>query len=326
MERREFPGISAAVLKVFACITMIIDHMGATILKRAITDTGFDGSIFGIYAEWYKIYYVVRGIGRLSFPVFCFLAVEGFLHTRSLAGYAVNLFIFSLVSEIPFNLAFQDRFIELGRDFASTGDLAGTRQNVCPTILCAILVMYVLKRISQKEKWDRSYDAVTYLCAPLAGGFAVYLIYSSGLKEYLPLELNSSSFWYTAVLAAFFSLAALMITGSRFSRDQRIKAAVSFIVVFAGFVCLERLNTDYGGWGLLAMVVMYLFREDRFLAFAAGCMVLTLLDTFEGFTFFSIIPVMLYNGRRGRQNKYFFYSVYPGHLLILALICALMGL
>ncbi len=326
MEGTEKPGLSAAVLKVIACITMIIDHVGATLIRRMVLTYGYEGSIFGIRIDWYDTYYLIRGIGRLSFPLFCFLAVESFLYTRSVAGYVINLFILGLVSEIPFNLAMEDKLLEIGTDFAVTGDLAGTSQNVLFTISCSVLILYILKRISEKEEWSRAYDKLIYLCAPLCGGFAVYLVYDSDLAKPLKLQPESIQFWLTAVFAAMASLVLVMMTGHMIDRKLKIVCSVSFIVIFTGFVCLERLETDYGGWGLIVICIMYLLRKDRFMAFAAGCAVLTVMHFLEGYAFISLIPVMFYNGRRGHQNKYLFYSVYPVHLLALALICRLVGL
>ena len=70
-------------LKLIAVCTMFIDHMG---------DTLFPGVMW------------LRCIGRVAFPIFCFLIAEGCVHTHDRKKYALRLFVFAVLSEIPFNL------------------------------------------------------------------------------------------------------------------------------------------------------------------------------------------------------------------------------
>lgn len=75
-------------LKRIAIISMLIDHIGAVLVPPTAS-----------------YYLLLRGIGRIAFPIFAFLIVEGFFHTRDIKKYLLRLGAFALVSEIPFNLS-----------------------------------------------------------------------------------------------------------------------------------------------------------------------------------------------------------------------------
>lgn len=96
-ERARTAGVSADLLKLTALITMLIDHIGAGILERLLID-GYVTD-YTLYLKIYQLDSVLRIIGRISFPIFCFLLAEGFLHTRSRRGYAFRLLVFALLSE-----------------------------------------------------------------------------------------------------------------------------------------------------------------------------------------------------------------------------------
>jgi len=80
--------MSTTVLKVIAIISMLIDHLGAS-------------GIVPFDSPWNT---VCRVIGRLAFPLFCFCVAEGIKHSRNRKKYILRLFIFALISEIPFDL------------------------------------------------------------------------------------------------------------------------------------------------------------------------------------------------------------------------------
>ena len=77
------------VLKLIACITMLIDHVGA---------------VFFPNLRWLRI------IGRLAFPIYCFLLAEGIRRTRNPSRYLLRLFIGILLAELPFDYLFFGSF------------------------------------------------------------------------------------------------------------------------------------------------------------------------------------------------------------------------
>ena len=105
-------GISGSTIKIIAIISMAIDHVAAAILGRYLVLANTDSATSGIgqyvplqmnYEMLSQLYQIMRLTGRLGFPIFCFLLIEGFEHTRDVKKYATRLAIFALISEVPFD-------------------------------------------------------------------------------------------------------------------------------------------------------------------------------------------------------------------------------
>jgi len=239
-------GLSGSTLKLMAMVIMLIDHVGATILYRMMLERGVTNGIPGrvLADELYHVYGVMRDIGRLAFPIYCFLLIEGFEKTRSKTKYAIRLAVFALVSEIPFDLAFNNQFLEFHY------------QNIFFTLLIGLMGMAVIDKVEKRI------------------GFGIF------------------SF-----------LAGLFIT-----------------VIAAGMG--EILKTDYGAKGVLAIMLLYLFRRNKWAQTLVGCLAF-LWETTAPLAF---LLIWFYNGRRGWKLKYIFYIFYPLHLLVLYGICLFMGL
>lgn len=75
-----------AFLKIAAMFTMLCDHIGFILVP---------------VNRFPEIYYTLRIIGRIAFPLFCFMLVEGFINTHSRKNYIIRLALFAVISEIP---------------------------------------------------------------------------------------------------------------------------------------------------------------------------------------------------------------------------------
>jgi len=109
--------MSSFVLKIVAIISMIIDH------------TSF--ALYGGFSPW-------NYLGRFAFPIFAFQIAQGFQHTSNVKKYALRLFFFALVSQIPFSF-----FL-----YTITGEFLTL--NIFFTLLFGLLAIYVFEKCSNK--------------------------------------------------------------------------------------------------------------------------------------------------------------------------------
>lgn len=196
MENTDTPkGISSDLLKWIAIITMFIDHVGAAVVEKTwIMDEPY-GQILDL---------VLRLIGRLAFPIFCFLLVEGFYHTRSRLKYLRNLIVFAFVSEIPFEISF-------------LGELVWGLRNVYFTLMIAFVMMMLLEKLREKNvKYSIVYMLlIVAACALLAeilhtdysasGVLLIFILYKMRAVRLAQCVLGGAAMSYeiTAPIAFF---------------------------------------------------------------------------------------------------------------------------
>ncbi len=137
MSRKEAMPFSGSVLKWIAIVIMFLDHAGASLLEvfalNIYGNSPLAGQIDNLYF-WYEVDQMLRIIGRTAFPIFCFLLVEGAVHTHNPGKYLFRLAVFAVVSEIPFDLALHNQMI------------FWANQNVFFTLLAGLLVIQVFQR------------------------------------------------------------------------------------------------------------------------------------------------------------------------------------
>lgn len=149
---QKYAKMSGSTLKIIALVSMLIDHTAAVLLPYPMMEHGvyypgfsleYAAAVLGEGpAGWlYILYQIMRSLlGRLAFPIYCFLLVEGFERTHSRARYAFRIFLFALVSEIPFDLAFNGRIYYTHY------------QNVFFTLFLGFLMMWAMRLLEEHVK------------------------------------------------------------------------------------------------------------------------------------------------------------------------------
>lgn len=113
-------------LKLIACITMLIDHFGHAIVPYLPVP------------YMVELYYTCRIVGRLAFPIYCFLLTEGMHHTRSPQKYILRLGVGILLAELPFDILFE-------------GGSTWAYQSVMVTLTLGALMLLCMQRVEKKS-------------------------------------------------------------------------------------------------------------------------------------------------------------------------------
>lgn len=183
-KRISFIGINSFTLHVIAMILMLCDHLWAcSILPQDLF-------------SW---------LGRIAYPIFAFMIVEGYFHTSSFKKYVKRMFFWALVTEIPFNLMFSSSFIY------------PFHQNVLWTFLLGLLAMNLFEKIRAKNKFILTcigfvgIVSFTYLL-----GFVLFVDYFGYgiLMIFVFFLFRSKKWWcYVAQAACLFYINWEMISG-----------------------------------------------------------------------------------------------------------------
>ena len=125
-------GISQEGLKLIACLTMLMDHIGYEILYPIYTSmSAVSATDLPEVRLLYKLYLLCRCIGRISLPIFAFLLVEGMHHTADRKQYALRLAAVAVLAEIPYNLVI-------------SGNISAPKQSIMATLLLGFLAVHYM--------------------------------------------------------------------------------------------------------------------------------------------------------------------------------------
>ena len=206
MQRIQF--LNGFHLKLIAICTMLIDHMGYTLFPGVM---------------W------LRCVGRVAFPIFCFLIAEGCVYTHDRKKYALRLLVFALLSEIPFNLM-------------NSGMIWDPYdQNVLWTLLLGALVCWLMDWALKK-------------CTPLS----FVLTGAAMVAAYWLLEAFRTDYggWGMLLVAAFYGVHRAPSGAVVKMIAQAFGLAFFSLGVMGGYLSIEL-------WSLAALVPIWLYNGQR---------------------------------------------------------------
>jgi hypothetical protein len=276
-------------LKLIAMATMLIDHIGYMFFPQ---------------------YLIFRSVGRLAFPIFAYQLAVGYEKTSNLKNYAKRLFIFGLISQIPYSF------------FSPELEFKPFNLNIMFTLLLALGVVYLydLGRVKLKEyRESKDIKKVIYGAGIL---FAAFITVISPEVLEIVCEARLDYGFYGLLLVMIFHL----------FKDSKARTVLSYIILSfiytyvygAKVLSANSLNwfgEHYDIWeslssfGLVWQNIVYynngLIRLEGYF--------------FQARSIFALIPIYLSDSFIGRirLNKYTAYWFYPVHIAILVLAACL---
>ncbi len=257
------------LLKIIAILTMLIDHAGVLLFPE---------------------YDIMRTIGRISFPIFCFFIANGYRYTSNRRHYFLRILVFAFISQIPymwlsygatfhplhFNVLFLFAysiivlyFIDRFKD-----------QKIVATLITTILILLPLILELYIKEFAFSYNYYGILLVLI-----FYLFYDDNKKILFSFIVLSLIQPYIAVIIYRAKKIGLDATLRDFSGTMTLFHKYSKLGALSGFY--------YQARSMLGMVTIFIVSKIRF---------------------------------NYRINKYFFYAFYPVHITILLIIRHVMGI
>ncbi|MGN0679468.1 MAG: TraX family protein [Oscillospiraceae bacterium] len=218
MKNEKFEGISSFALHIIAMTLMLCDHLWATILPAQ---------------EW------LTCIGRIAFPIFAFMIVEGYFHTSNVRKYILRLLVGAVISEVPFNL------------ITASSIFYPFHQNVLWTFLIGLLSITLVEKIKTYKKWWLTVliSIVVVLLGSLLGTIGMVDYFGVGVVTVLVFYFFRGRKWWCFLgqLVCLTILNVFVLGGYYYS------------IPIAGY----EIEIVQQGFALLALIPIWLYRGKQ---------------------------------------------------------------
>ncbi|MCQ2518496.1 MAG: conjugal transfer protein TraX [Lachnospiraceae bacterium] len=292
---------NGTTLKIIAVVSMFLDHFGASIVYAYMCKNGIKISardLEGLSLLISISYTVLRYAGRVAFPIYIFLLTEGFEHTKSRLKYFLRLLLLAVLSEVPFDLALHRHVWSLNK------------QNVFFTLSIGFLTIWGCSFVIRKVK-DNAFLENTSLVF-------------CGMLGYVAGVLLKVDYTYTGAVA----IAVMYL----WRKEKRVASTILAFITVGVTMALnsgvkpETFRETYVSgmvFCLLFLVAALIFPGLRGPAELASNGILCISSPGEYFGVFAFLPILKYDGTRGKCSqlmKWLFYFFYPIHLGLFAAI------
>ena len=251
----------------------------------------------------------MRAVGRIAFPIFAYMIVNGFEKTHDVRRYFSRLALFAVISQPVYRLAFTAA--NYGAQALTGGGitLSLTAANITAPCLAALIAAAYLI-FACRGRVDLS---LLWVCAALVLPYVRLEVFGVTL---LGGKLNV---FYTLAIGLALIAALDALRRARGGKGELFRALMLLLAALAAALLLQK-TADYGWMGLALIAALYLARSRR--VYQAGVIVLWCVCEYavmQSSWFFALyamlaaVPVLLYSGRLGARMRGF-YLVYPVHL------------
>ena len=291
--------LNSNALKLIACFSMVFDHIGKAIYLFFPNDTT------------YYVNFAFSIIGRLALPIFIFLIIEGFTHTKNIKNYFFRLGIMAIIVGI-----FEIIFASIPS--LSLTDFIYQAGNIFIDLILVLLALYLFNNKDLKIKVLSILPIIYFIIAILFQNDTIYIRNDIG-KAFLSAILPQ----YALVSPIIIVLYILIKLIYDFVIHQKYDEKVLKTIDIDAFNRDIRINSYIVSIGILSLL-MYLLTY-----FVADQAILNTDCVVNTYFLISIIFIYFYNGKLGKTNIYIksaYYLFYPVHLGIIFLITYLISL
>ncbi len=266
VQQMQEKGLTGFQLKLIGLILMVFDH------------------IYEFFSYGSNIPIAFKWVGRIVAPIFIFMTIEGYTHTRNKKKYILRLYLGSIVMNI--GNFFIPRYFERVDNFGLMNNIFATLFMIT-IYLC--IVDFMAKAIREKSRL-KIFLSILLFIAPMALG----ILLISGMS------LNT-----TLLYLAFIIPTPLFVEGGPvfivlgiimyLLRENRKKLIIVYTIISLALMLTGELSAS----GLF-------------------------MNNFQWMMVFAAPLFYLYNGQKGKGMKYLFYVFYPAHIYVLYIISSLM--